>query len=393
MGLVKKSSIKEYWNKKDVSQSTPWFSKMFSRNRFQLILRFFHLVDNTKTPQRNTQHYNPAAWFKPLIDHANMRFKQFYVPQQELSIDESLVGTKARSVMTQYIPTKSHKFGIKLWLLVEASTGYILHILPYRGRRYDPVSVGETQGSQVIITLMESANLLNKWHHIFCDNFFTSITLANRLYTLKTYITGTLRANRIMPRLMHNVTLGENESVFLRQGPLLGCAYKERRNRRTVRFISTAMPAIHIPHDKPIVATTYNKYMGGVDLNDMMTSTYDDGRKSTCMWKRVAYNILHRMMLNAYILYQQNTDGDRILSRIKFIQVIVEELSGDRVRRRDQQVNRNRNRLVHLERGKQRNCIVCTRPNIRSRASTICNRCNKGVHVMCMYRHNCDIEL
>jgi hypothetical protein len=53
-------------------QSTPWFSKMFSRNRFQLILRFFHLVDNTKTPQRNTQHYNPAAWFKPLIDHANI---------------------------------------------------------------------------------------------------------------------------------------------------------------------------------------------------------------------------------------------------------------------------------------------------------------------------------
>ena len=248
-----------------------------------------------------------------------MRFKQFYVPQQELSIDESLVGTKARSVMTQYIPTKSHKFGIKLWLLVEAATGYILHILPYRGRRYDPVPVGETQGSQVIITLMESANLLNKWYHIFCDNFFISITLVNRLYTLKTYITGTLRANRIMPRFMHNVNLGENESVILRQGPLLGCAYKERRNRRTVRFISTAMPAIHIPQDKPIVATTYNKYMGGVDLNDMMTSTYHDGRKSTCMWKRVAYNILHRMMLNAYILYQQNTDGDRILSRIKFI--------------------------------------------------------------------------
>jgi hypothetical protein len=36
------------------------------------------------------------------------------------------------------------------------------------------------------------------------------------------------------------------------------------------------MPAIHIPQDKPIVATTYNKYMGGVDLNDMMTSTYDE---------------------------------------------------------------------------------------------------------------------
>jgi hypothetical protein len=46
------------------------------------------------------------------------------------------------------------------------------------------------------------------------------------------------------------------------------------------------MPAIHIPHDKPIVATTYNKYMGGVDLNDMMTSTYDDGRKSSRLLTR-----------------------------------------------------------------------------------------------------------
>ena len=52
--------------------------------------------------------------------------------------------------------------------------------------------------------------------------------------------------------------------------------------------------------------------MGGVDLNDMMSSTYDDGRKSTCIWKRVLYNILHRISLNAYILLRQNTDKDRI---------------------------------------------------------------------------------
>ena len=99
-----------------------------------LIERSIVCTYNTKTPQRNTQHYNHAAWFNPLIDHANMRFKQFYVPQQELSIDESLVGTKARSVMTQYIPTKSHKFGIKLWLLVEAATGYTQNMMMVENR-------------------------------------------------------------------------------------------------------------------------------------------------------------------------------------------------------------------------------------------------------------------
>jgi hypothetical protein len=56
-------------------------------------------------------------------------------------------GTKARSVMTQYIPTKSHKFGIKLWVLVEAVSGYIIHFFPYRGRRYEPVPNGEMQGT------------------------------------------------------------------------------------------------------------------------------------------------------------------------------------------------------------------------------------------------------
>lgn len=55
-----------------------------------------------------------------------MQFKRYYTPNIELSIDESLVGTKARTVMTQYIPTKANKFGIKLWMLVEATAGYII---------------------------------------------------------------------------------------------------------------------------------------------------------------------------------------------------------------------------------------------------------------------------
>jgi hypothetical protein len=74
-------------------------------------------------------------------------FKRYISPNRELSVDEALVGTKARSVMTQYIPTKSHKFGIKLWVLVEAVSGNIIPFFPYRGRRYDPVPNGEMQGT------------------------------------------------------------------------------------------------------------------------------------------------------------------------------------------------------------------------------------------------------
>jgi hypothetical protein len=95
MGLVRKPSIKDYWQKRFGSTNTPWCRKMFSRNRFQLIYRFFHLVNNRVTPQRNSDFYDPVAWFKPIMQHANNVFKRYISPNRELSVDEALVGTKA----------------------------------------------------------------------------------------------------------------------------------------------------------------------------------------------------------------------------------------------------------------------------------------------------------
>jgi hypothetical protein len=205
------------------------------------------------------------------MQHANNVFKRYISPNRELSVDEALVGTKARSMMTQYIPTKSRKFGIKLWVLVEAVSGYIIHFFPYRGRRYDPVPNGEMQGTHVVMKLLRESDLLGKWHHVFCDNFFTSLILARRLLTANTYLTGTILKNRNLPRLISEANPGANQTVFSRSGRLLCCAFKERQNRKTVRFVSTYMNAVHNQNEKPSIATTYNKFMGGVDMNDMMS--------------------------------------------------------------------------------------------------------------------------
>lgn len=56
MGLIRKPTLAEYWSTRN-SQTTPWFKTMFPRNRFQLILKFFHIVDNKKVPKRNSPHY------------------------------------------------------------------------------------------------------------------------------------------------------------------------------------------------------------------------------------------------------------------------------------------------------------------------------------------------
>ncbi|XP_023708349.1 piggyBac transposable element-derived protein 1-like [Cryptotermes secundus] len=45
MGIKGQPTISSYWSVSP-SLNNPWFRSMFSRNRFQLILKFFHLVDN-----------------------------------------------------------------------------------------------------------------------------------------------------------------------------------------------------------------------------------------------------------------------------------------------------------------------------------------------------------
>lgn len=45
MSIVKKLTISEYWNCLLPSQSSFWFRRAMSRNRFQNILKFLHVAD------------------------------------------------------------------------------------------------------------------------------------------------------------------------------------------------------------------------------------------------------------------------------------------------------------------------------------------------------------
>jgi hypothetical protein len=51
---------------------------------------------------------------------------------------------------------------------------------------------------------------------------------------------------------------------------------------------------------KPKIITSYNKFMGGIGSSDMMLYNCLDERRTVQYWKKVAFNILARMVLNSY---------------------------------------------------------------------------------------------
>ena len=162
-----------------------------------------------------------------------------------------------------------------------------------------------------------------KGYHVYTDNLFTSIPLAKHLYSAGTYITGTIRRNRkgLSDSLKHQFNSVMNK--YFRQGPLLLVGSKQKKSQKNqVIVLSTCASATESdvkptarnrnePQKKHDVILDYNRYMGGIDGNDMMTYFYLDERRTVKFWKKVAFNMIVRMVLNAYLLYLENNNGGK----------------------------------------------------------------------------------
>ena len=67
------------------------------------------------------------------------------------------------------MPKKPTKFGIKVWVLAEAKTGYVLSLQVYTGAENGPE---KDLGKRVVMNLMHSYQ--GKNHLLYIDSFYTS---------------------------------------------------------------------------------------------------------------------------------------------------------------------------------------------------------------------------
>jgi hypothetical protein len=208
-----------------------------------------------------------------------------------------------------------------------------------------------------------------------------------------------VRRNRDIPNAAKTARLDVGVSRYWLKDAALVVAFREKRSQsKPVLALSTKAPADSVGRKPIMIADTYNHYMCGVDLHDMMLYTYHDERKTVKVWKKVVFNIISRMLLNAYQIYIQNTSDARRLSRLDFYLSVVDDLAMDCIRERT--VNNPRNPLQaqpqniqagvrRLPEHKEKECTVCSRKdgNPRKRSRTVCVVCGKGLHLACGRYH------
>lgn len=208
MARIKKLELNEYWTT-DPLLATPIFNKIMSRDRYLLLLRMLHFCCND-----NQISGDRLFKLDVVLNEIRANFNAGMVPFQNLVIDESLVLWKGRLSFKQFIKTKRHRFGIKLFVLCDVETDFILDFIIYIGAQTRLLECDKNIGisGAVVMTLM--APHLKKGYNLYTDNWYTYLILCQHLQKKKdnTNRNSKKKNRRGMPELKKKLCYGEIQS-------------------------------------------------------------------------------------------------------------------------------------------------------------------------------------
>ena len=145
-----------------------------------------------------------------------------------------MIGEKNRVNFLQYVPRKPKKFGIKFWVLCEATTGSCQIFQIYKGKSDTPQLNG--LGLRVVCELMEE--YLNKNHHVYFDNFYISPKLIRDLEKAKILSCVSVRVVRgEFPPDLKTTKVARVESKHLVQGNFLALKWMDKKEVHVISSI------------------------------------------------------------------------------------------------------------------------------------------------------------
>ena len=164
--------------------------RLMSGKKFFLILRYLHCCSLAEQPSKNDIGYNANYKVKELTDALETRYVKVFNPGQQLSLDETLIRAFGRIKFKVRIITKSARYGIKIYVVTDAVTSFVLRIIIYTGSDtyYFNNNVGDKKTVQVVKQLLEPYYGTNRC--VYIDRFYTSIDLLKELQKNQIYVTG-----------------------------------------------------------------------------------------------------------------------------------------------------------------------------------------------------------
>ncbi|XP_068227986.1 piggyBac transposable element-derived protein 4-like [Palaemon carinicauda] len=131
MALHRNKRSRDFFSKQWVDESS-FFRQIFRRDRWFQI--FWGLHVSPPAPPGSGFMASRRSKVKQVHDYLSERFLHYYHPGCHLSVDESTVPFKGRTAFKMYDSKKTTNWGIRIYDIADALTGYILGLIPYYGK-------------------------------------------------------------------------------------------------------------------------------------------------------------------------------------------------------------------------------------------------------------------
>ena len=117
MSIVALPRSRLYWS---LDLAIRQVKNILSRKQFEQIKRFVYFNDITKMLSPTDANFDKLFKVKLLLDHLRKKFN-FISMSQMMCIDEIMIPFKENSSLKQYIQSKLHKYGYKVFVLCNNS--------------------------------------------------------------------------------------------------------------------------------------------------------------------------------------------------------------------------------------------------------------------------------
>ena len=316
-GIVKMPSYRMYWQ--NSTRYAP-IADVMSRNRFEKLKRFLHINNNDNMKPREDPSHDKLFKIRPFIDYIKKKFQNIEHEEYN-SVDEILIPFKGHSALKQYIKSKPHKWGIKLFARA-GSSGIIYDFEVYVGKGTLNKKSELGISGDIVIRLAETVPK-DRNFKIITDNWFSSLKLSIALKDVGLLSIGTVRCPRLLGCSFksdkdlqsegrgscdYRTEVGQNIVAVKwydnRSVHLISSYVGKHPNNQVARWSVADKKCIQIP--RPAIVEEYNKSMGGVDLSDMLVALYRTSIGVKRYYFKIFFHLMDVAVVNSWLLYRRH---------------------------------------------------------------------------------------
>ena len=294
------SSLNSLFDPKD---SRPYYRCAMSYNRFKLFLR--HATMDNKSTRRTRQADDKMAAVRDVWNLFQRNLLKYYVPSENLTIDEQLYGYRGYIPGRSYMATKPAKYGIKIFWICDVN-GFALKGIIYTGKVDGQRQTG--------LTLKLVKDLSIPFHYssrnIYMDRYFTSFEAVSHLLDHGLSAVGTVTASRRDVPVIFKAVKGRecfsSKTLYEHSKKVLLLSYVPKKNKNVLMMSSFHQkPEIHIDREdkKSQIVLDYNSGKGGVDIMDSRIEDFTTKRKTNRYTMLLLFNVIDVSVNNAFLLF------------------------------------------------------------------------------------------